>query len=329
MKPAPITLFTYNRPWHTRMTMEALLNNGLSSESELIIFSDGPKTSQDQQKIDEVRQYVRTVKGFRNITIVEHHQNLGLGQSIINGVSAVLKEHERIIILEDDLVTAPFFLRYMNDALELYGREEEVISVHGYIYPVAEKLPATFFLRGADCWGWGTWKRGWALFEENGQILLDDLKKRHLTRQFDFNGAYRYTRMLKDQITGRNTSWAVRWYASAFLNNRLTLYPGISLVEHIGNDGTGTNFATGDFLDVKLASKPIDIGCIEIKENPVVKKIIEDYLRSIKTPLWRGALNQTKRVLNSTLKNMKLKKAPVFGQNIIKNKPAPDELKNT
>jgi Glycosyl transferase family 2. len=300
MRPTPITLFTYNRPWHTRMTIEALLNNDLASESELLIFSDGPRKSQDRQKIDEVRQYVRTVKGFRNVTLVERSQNLGLGQSIINGVSEVLKEHERIIVLEDDLVTSPFFLQYMNEALELYKDVEKVISVHGYIFPVAEKLPSTFFLRGADCLGWGTWKRGWALFEENGQKLLDDLKKRHLTRQFDFNGAYRYTRMLKDQINGRNTSWAVRWYASAFLNNLLTLYPGVSLVQHIGNDGTGTNFGVSDFLDVELTQAPLQVTAIEPIENVEARRVVVGYLRTIKIPLYKAAINRAKKYMIKT-----------------------------
>lgn len=302
IQPAPIVLFIYNRPRHTRMTIEALLNNDLASESELLVFSDGPRTSQDQQKIDEVRQYIRTVIGFRNVILVERSKNLGLGQSIINGVSEVLKAHKSIIVLEDDLVTSPFFLRYMNEALELYQEEEKVISVHGYIYPIAEKLPSTFFLRGADCWGWGTWKRGWTLFEKNGQKLLDDLKKRRLIRQFDFNGAYRYTRMLKDQIAGRNTSWAVRWYASAFLNNRLTLYPGVSLVQHIGNDGTGTNFGVSDFLAVELAKAPLNVAAIELEEDKKVRIIVENYLRSIKTPFTKVMINRWKKDLRKMLK---------------------------
>jgi hypothetical protein len=284
------------------MTIEALLKNDLASESELLVFSDGPKTSQDQQKVGEVRQYVRTLKGFRNVTIVEHAQNLGLGRSIINGVSEVLKAYERIIVLEDDLVTSSFFLQYMNEALELYEDEEKVISVHGYIYPIADKLPSTFFLRGADCWGWGTWKRDWALFEENGQKLLDDLKKHKLTRQFDFNGAYRYTRMLKDQIAGRNTSWAVRWYASAFLNNRLTLYPGVSLVRHIGNDGSGTNFNTTDFFNVAVAKAPLNVAAIELEENKEARSTVENYLRSIKTPFIKVMINRGKKDLKKMLK---------------------------
>ena len=128
---------------------------------------------------------------------------------------------DKVIVLEDDLVTSPHFLQYMNDGLGIYERDDRVISIHGYSYPVHGKLPETFFLRGADCLGWATWKRGWDLFEDDGQRLLNELERRNLTRSFDFDGSYPYTQMLRDQIAGSNSSWAVRWYASAFLRDKL------------------------------------------------------------------------------------------------------------
>jgi hypothetical protein len=173
------------------------------------------------------------------------------------------------------------------------------------MFPVSEKLPETFFLRGADCLGWATWKRGWDLFEADGQTLLDELKKRDLTRQFDFNGAYRYTRMLKLQIAGKTNSWAIRWYASAFIYNKLTLYPGTSLIQHSGNDNTGTNFGTSSFLDVTLSRRPISLGNIDVMENVRVRKIVEDYLRNIKTPLWAGAIAHVNKFLKRSLKKVK------------------------
>ena len=303
MKIAPVTLFTFNRPWHTRRTVEALLENDLADESELIVFSDGPRNYQDKHKIGEVRQYLNSISGFKKVSLIERPQNLGLGQSIINGVTEVLRDQEKIIVLEDDLITSPFFLRYMNDALEIYADEERVISIHGYIFPVAEILPPTFFLSGADCWGWATWKSVWDLFEEDGSNLLSELRKKNLTEEFNFNGAYRYTRMLKDQIKGRNTSWAVRWYASAFLRNRLTLYPGVSLIQHIGNDGTGTNFGKSDFLDVELAKGPLTVTAIELAENQEVRRIIGEYLHAIKTPFTKGLFNCGKKYLRRMLKS--------------------------
>lgn len=300
---APVVLFTYNRPWHVQKTIEALKNNEFSSQSDLIIISDGAKGVEDQPRVNEVRNYLRAIKGFRRVQVIERPQNLGLAKSIVRGVTEIIDKFCRLIVLEDDLVTSPYFLRYMNEALALYEHEEKVASIHGYVYPVSPKLPETFFIRGADCLGWATWKRAWRLYEDDAQTLLDELKIRRLAKQFDFNGAYRYTRMLKLQTSGKATSWAIRWYASTFLNDRLTLYPGLSLVQHIGNDNTGTNFGTRDFLDVTPTRKPVTVGGIAIDEDLGARKIIEDYLRrNVKNPLWRGALNRAKRVFNTTLK---------------------------
>lgn len=296
-KNAPIALFTYNRPSHTQQTVEALLQNELASESDLIIFSDGAKNAQDQTNVNEVRHYLRTISGFSTVSIVERSTNYGLGPSIIKGVTDVVNKFGRIIVLEDDLLTSPYFLRFMNDALELYHDKESVISIHGYVIPTVEDLPTTFFIRGADCWGWATWERGWALFEENGSKLLNELKKQKLTKLFDFDGAYRYTRMLKDQIIGNNSSWAVRWYASAFLQNRLTLYPGSSLIRHIGRDGSGTHACVDNKFEVILSDKAIVIGQSEITEDREARRIIADYLCSIKTPLLKAVWRRGKKFL--------------------------------
>ncbi|MBU0647427.1 MAG: glycosyltransferase family 2 protein [Patescibacteria group bacterium] len=242
MNLAPIALFVYNRSWHTKQTIEALKNNKLATDSDLIIFSDGPKNNDlNQQQVNKVRKYLKTISGFKNIKIVERLENYGLAKSIIIGVTEVINNYGRVIVIEDDLITSRYFLNYMNETLNLYKNDNEVISIHGFIYPIKEKLPETFFLRGADCWGWATWKRGWNLFETNGQKLLDELETKRLTQEFDFNNSYPFTQMLRDQIKKRNNSWAIRWYASAFLKNKLTLYPGQSLIKNIGFDNSGTH----------------------------------------------------------------------------------------
>jgi hypothetical protein len=297
MKPAPIVLFTYNRPAHVRQTVEALKKNQLAEQSSLMVYSDGPKGKDDLAKVADVRKYIHNIDGFRSVEVIERAENLGLGESIINGVTEVVNKYGRVIVMEDDLVTSPFFLRYINKGLELYESEEKVISIHGYIYPVQGKLPSTFFLRGADCLGWATWKRGWDLFEKNGSKLLNELRSRKLTKEFDFNGAFRYTRMLKEQAAGRNSSWAIRWYASAFLKERITLYPGVSLVRHIGNDGTGTNFGISDTLNVELAKEPVFADRIDNVENPQAAKLVEIYLRSVKIPFIKAITKHGKRRL--------------------------------
>ena len=197
---APIALFAYNRPWHLRQTVEALLKNSGAGQSNLFIFSDGPKNGKTVEIVEEVRQYIKTITGFKSLTIIERHENYGLGKSIIDGVTVVCDKYNKVIVLEDDLVTSNFFLKFMNDGLKWYESEERVASVHGYMYPVKQALPQIFFVRGADCLGWATWKRAWDLFEPDGQKLYDELQRFGLTAQFDLDGAYPFTQMLKDQI---------------------------------------------------------------------------------------------------------------------------------
>jgi hypothetical protein len=240
--PSPIVLFVYNRPWHTQQTVEALQKNLLANESDLIIFSDGPKSLQGIEKIKEVRAFLKTIRGFKSITIIESEFNKGLANSIINGVTQVLKDYETVIVLEDDMITSPQFLSYMNQGLTLYREDNQVACIHGYFFPVENQcLPETFFIKGADCWGWATWRRGWEIFESNPfKLLLQILLKRR-KREFDYDNSYAYTRMLLSQCLGRIDSWAIRWYASTFLKNKLTLYPAVSLVKNIGLDNSGTH----------------------------------------------------------------------------------------
>ncbi|HEY8359058.1 MAG TPA: glycosyltransferase, partial [Ramlibacter sp.] len=226
----PIALFVHARPAHTERTVASLLRNEGAAQSDLLVFSDAARTPEKQAAVAEVRAFIAGIRGFRSVRIVERPSNFGLAKSIIDGVSQVLAESDRVIVVEDDMVTSPHFLTYMNEALERFRDDERVISVHGYVYPVASALPEAFFLPGADCWGWATWRRGWSVFNPDGQALLDELTRRKLLRAFDFNGTHDYSGMLRDQIAGRNDSWAVRWYASAFLADKLTLYPGRSLV---------------------------------------------------------------------------------------------------
>lgn len=270
MKLSPIALFVYNRLWHTKQTIEALRKNILASESDLIIFSDGPKNfEKSREEVLKVREYLKDITGFKNVRIVVREYNLGLAQSIISGVTEIINQFGRIIVLEDDMISSRYFLQYMNEALDLYEKESQVISIHGYAYPIGKQLSETFFLKGADCWGWATWKRGWDLFESDGRKLLKELEGKKLTREFDFFGSYPYTQMLRDQISGKNDSWAIRWYASAFLQNKFTLYPGKSLIKNIGLDGSGTHCRGDDAFEDKSQEKDIAIKVkrIDVRED--------------------------------------------------------------
>jgi hypothetical protein len=282
MSCAPIALFVYKRLNHLNKTLDALARNPEAKHSELYVFSDAARHESDKTTVDEVREYLKNISGFASVHIIERQDNYGLSRSIIDGVTQVCMLRGRVIVLEDDMVTSPYFLRYMNDSLDLYEADNDVISIHGYVYPVEGLLPETFFIRGADCWGWATWQRGWALFEPDGERLLLQLKERRLCREFDLDGAYPYTSMLKAQITGRNDSWAIRWYASAFLNDKLTLYPGRSLVSNIGNDSSGTHCGTSEDFSGKVSDVAVRVEHQAPEENEMARKRIITFLKDVR-----------------------------------------------
>jgi len=305
MMKAPIALFVYNRPLHTKRTIESLQKNEFASESDLFIFSDGPKNEASRAQVMDVRKYLAGVNGFKSINVYERDENFGLARSIITGVTEITNKFGRVIVMEDDLISSPYFLRFMNEGLEFYENEEKVISVHGYIYPVAAKLPETFFLKGADCWGWATWKRGWDLFEADGVKLLEELRSKKLTAEFDLNGAYAYTQMLEHQISGKNNSWAIRWHASAFLKEKLTLYSGTSLIHNIGLDESGTHSGTSNEYDVELAKVPVKISKIELTQSEHALREIERYRKSCQPSapsLMARVLNKLRKISGGLLK---------------------------
>lgn len=298
-KLSPIILFVYNRPWHTRQTIEALQKNELAKESELFIYSDGPKNEEAVSKVTKARDYIKTIEGFQKVTIIEREKNFGLADNIIGGVTSVINKHGRAIVLEDDMISSPYFLKYMNDGLDFYSEQEQVVSIHAYVYPITRELVRTssFFLRGADCWGWGTWKRGWDLFEPDGTYLLSQLKKRKLLKRFDFDGALSYSRMLKNQTANRNNSWAVRWYASALLNNKLTLYPCKSLISNIGLDSSGTHCSMTKVYDNVLANEPIQVGNVLLQEDEQAYQAFRHFLLATKGGFWNRVVRFTKGLI--------------------------------
>lgn len=298
MKLAPIVVFAYNRPDHLRQTILALKQNVLADESDLYVYSDAQKSEAQSNKVEAVREYTRLIDGFKSVTIVERETNLGLASSIIEGVTTIVNKYGRIIVLEDDMVTSPYFLSYMNEALEKYADEDRVVSIHGYVYPVKQHLPEAFFLPGADCWGWATWSRGWNCFNSDGQSLLEELKRTKQIRSFDFNGAYPFSKMLEEQIMGKNDSWAIRWYASAFLAGKLTMYPGRSLVHNIGNDRTGIHCIETTDWDVKLSDQKIDLSNLQVKPS------IEGY-RAFEKNFRRGTMGLIKQWARLTIALLK------------------------
>ncbi len=297
MKLAPISLFVYNRPEHTRRTIEALKANQWASSSDLIIFSDNAKDARDEKSVARVREYIRLVSGFRTVEIYLREKNFGLAKSITSGITQVLEKNDRIIVLEDDIVTSPFFLKYMNTSLDVYEPDERVISVHGYLYPIAEQFTRAFFLKGADCWGWATWRRGWKLFNSDGAYLYSEIKKQGLLYDFNFCNTYPYGQMLKDQVDGKNNSWAILWYASAFLSDRLTLYPGRSLVHNIGNDGSGTHNTNARYFDTELNESIVQLDDIPVRHSQAAYLAISRFFSKTQPNILRRGMFQLNRIL--------------------------------
>lgn len=285
MPLSPIVLFVYNRLDYTRQTLQALLKDPLAKESELFIYSDAPKNQDSQKSVQEVRNYIHSITGFANITIIERDQNFGLANSIIDGVTTTIKQYKKAIILEDDLVVSPNFLSYINQALDLYENEKNVACITAFNFPLEFKPPLkdeTFFLKGADCWAWATWERAWNLFEKDGKKLLKTIKDHQLQKEFDFDHSYPYTKMLQNQIEGKNDSWAIRWYASAFLQNMLCLYPKHSLVENIGVDGTHFKNAKKDQWFGIASNEAIQIQKIPTIPNPQAREAFILFFKSRK-----------------------------------------------
>lgn len=297
---APVVLFAYRRPNHLRQALASLSRNPAAKATRLTIYCDGPKDPADRELVEQTRAVAHATQGFKELTVIERVENLGLAESVISGVTHALTTSECVIVMEDDLVVSTDFLDYMNQALDLYRHNQNVISIHGYMYAVEQDLPQTVFLRGADCWGWATWRRGWELFEKDSDRLLKELNGHPDRKLFDFGGAFPYRQMLKNQANGEIDSWAIRWYASAFLKNKLTLYPGRSLVENIGQEGSGTHSESAASHQVVAHSIDLPLMPIETRESQAARSIISQTLldaRPISTnPLKRIQLRAANRI---------------------------------
>lgn len=285
MQYAPIALFTYARVDHTRKAVESLLSNKEAAESDLFIFSDGPKNADKITAVNENRAFIHTIHGFKSIHIVEREKNLGLANSLIAGITDVINQYGRVIVVEDDLILSPYFLKFMNEALEKYKDDDRVGTISAYVPPIKEKLPETFFLMYFQCWGWATWKRAWELLETNPKPLLRGL--RFKKNKFDVGGGCGNYGNLYCQKVGLVDSWYVRYYASLFLKGKLSLYPGHSLADNNGLDGTGTHCKNlRGVVTVSVCPYPIEQNDIDVQEDEYAYQVFSDYFnrKSVSRP---------------------------------------------
>jgi hypothetical protein len=300
----PIVLFVYNRPDHTRKTLESLADCFQASDSHLFIFCDGPKPDASRieiEKIKEVRRVIGERKWCAHVKITESETNRGLANSIIHGVTKITYEYGKVIVLEDDLVVSPFFLQYMNDALHTYEKTEKVMQVCGYMFPIdSTGLKDSFLLRLTSSWGWGTWKRAWKFFESNANILLSRFPDDAVHR-FNLDGAYDYFSFFRLLREKRVDSWAIRWYASVFLQDGLCVHPSRSLILNAGNDDSGIHSGNTSMYDTTLMDHKVTYFEESIEENPEARLRVKRYF------LHGHRTDAVKSRLHSYLRNMKNK----------------------
>ncbi len=256
---APIALFVYARPDETAKTIESLSKNFLASESELYIFSDGPKGEKDNNKVSEVRALIKSIKtGFKKIKIIEREKNFGLANSIISGVTEVLSEYDKIIVMEEDLISSQNFLNFINDSLTKYEKYEKVFSVTGYTYQIQVPkfyLYDNYFTPRCESLGWGTWKDRWLKADWELKEFRNFLKNKEAVKNFNKVGCDLIGMLIKQQL-GRLDSWAVRWCYTHFKHDAVCSYPTCSKIIHIGEGGFATHVKRQNkLLDTKLDFK--------------------------------------------------------------------------
>lgn len=279
---APIVLFVYNRAHHTAQTIAALQVNPLAQQSDLIIYADGPKKPEHADDIRKVRSLISDIKGFKTVEIRASEHNKGLAKSITEGVTQVVNQYGKIIVLEDDIVVSPTFLNYMNGALDHYQDNHKVWHVAGWNYPIELNTEKdVYFYRLMQCWGWATWADRWAHFEKDVDGLLASCDK-PMRKRFNIDGYDRIWNQVVASKKGKINTWAVFWYATIFKKNGLCLCPSKSFVKNVGHgDGEhckDENKLDNTSLNVKHQLRFSD----DMAEDSAILAQIKEHLASLK-----------------------------------------------
>ena len=243
---APVVVFVYTRLEHTKETIESLAKNCLANKTEVYIYSDAPKNEKAQHHVEQVREYIDTLTKrnlFKSLHIIKAESNKGLAKSIISGVTEIIKQYGKVIVIEDDLVSSPDFLEYMNEALNFYESDKEIWSISGYTFkidiPPNYKSDVYLSYRGCS-WGWATWSDRWNMVDWDMKDYAEFQSNKRLRSKFNLGGLD-MANMLNAQMKGKIDSWAIRWCYSQSKSDMLTVYPIVSRIKNIGLDGTGTH----------------------------------------------------------------------------------------
>ncbi|MGO3406062.1 glycosyltransferase [Marinomonas sp.] len=297
--PAPIILFVYNRQLHTQRTIEALKKNELAHQSELIIYSDAAKNDQAWLQVQEVRDYIKTVAGFKSVKIIERERNWGLATNIIDGVGKVVSQYGKVIVLEDDIVTSSTFLSFMNQALNYYEDQKKVWHISGWNYPIQSVgTEDAFFWRVMNCWGWATWADRWQYFDKNPQRLAHDWSHKE-KNHFDLDSSGVFWPQVLSNIDGKMNTWAIFWYSTIYENKGLCLNPVETFVDNIGFDGSGVHCGKSIELmssDVKLNNRSKFDWPNEITESTQAVEAIKLYYKKQKKPFIVRVINKLARL---------------------------------
>lgn len=285
MKLAPIALFVYNRPEHTRKTLENLVKNPEFTDSSLYVFCDGAKSEIDMDSVQKTRELIHSYE-LKNAIVIENDHNKGLARSIVDGINHVLQDNDRIIVLEDDCVSSPDFLHFMNACLSYYESNERIMNVSGYASPIEipEDYPYDiYFSYRSSSWGWGTWKRAWEYYSNDPGILKTIESSNSIKRKVDRAGLDLYP-MLKKQVSGKTDSWAVFWSVSIIVKDGLCIFPVKSRIMNIGHDGSGTHCSPDERYNVQINEQ--NTGAISfpetfIPDRRIIKACYDFYAGSI------------------------------------------------
>lgn len=238
---APIAIFAFKRPDHLRGTLESLLANPEVSSSPVYVFCDGPRRPDEASAVEQTREVARSLAPAHT-RFVMRDCNFGLRRSISEGVTDLVREFGKVIVIEDDLVISDQFIAFMNAGLDKYRDHDQVMQVSGHMFPISiPRAKEPIFLPFTTTWGWATWRRAWEKFDGAGEGYAELQSRPDLRRKFNLDGAYPYFSMLEKQRSGKVDSWGILWYLSVFMHGGLVLYPRQSLVMNKGFDGTGTN----------------------------------------------------------------------------------------
>ena len=307
MTLAPIIVFAYNRPEHLQKTLDALAQNELANQSTLYIYCDGakPDASEEQlTRVQMVRKVAQSAKGFKEIHIHSAEANIGLANSVIGGVTEVINQWGKVIVVEDDLQTSPYFLNFMNIALDKYESYPAVFSIGGYSYPpqkiqIPKDYPYDAYVSVRCCsWGWATWKDKWEKIDWSLDYLAEFLKQPEQIKAFN-RGGDDLTNMLLLQQGHKIDSWAIRYAFQHFYHHAVTILPCVSYVDNIGFDGTGVHCADiGNEIqnDLSLAPKNPRMPNSIYEDSRIINAFYNYYCHA-KRPIWQRVINTIYRQL--------------------------------